>query len=54
MATRSNALPTELPAQCLNCGAPLGGRYCAQCGQDHRHIRLRVTDWIHDATDSVL
>ncbi|HET9485695.1 MAG TPA: DUF3667 domain-containing protein [Xanthomonadales bacterium] len=21
---------------CLNCGAPLGGPYCAQCGQRHR------------------
>ena len=23
----------ERPASCRNCGAPLGGEYCARCGQ---------------------
>ncbi len=25
------------PGRCPNCGAPVGGRYCAGCGQDLRH-----------------
>ena len=35
-----NPDPDPAPAQrCLNCGAALTGRYCAQCGQDvHRRV----------------
>lgn len=40
--------------QCENCGAPLSGRYCAQCGQhavDYRRSLWRV---LVDAADSFL
>lgn len=28
--------PSAERAECTNCGAPLAGPYCAQCGQEHR------------------
>jgi hypothetical protein len=37
---------------CSNCGAALGGTFCSRCGQEHRHERLRVGDWLHDALDA--
>ncbi|MEM7245445.1 MAG: DUF3667 domain-containing protein [Acidobacteriota bacterium] len=44
---------SEASAQCLNCDAPLLGRYCAQCGQDHRRARLQtrtiLSDWLDSA-----
>jgi hypothetical protein len=30
----SNSAPPQSPS-CLNCGAPLGGHFCASCGQRH-------------------
>ncbi|MCR9243984.1 MAG: DUF3667 domain-containing protein [bacterium] len=32
------------PSECPNCGAPLTGRYCAQCSQDNRAADLRFVD----------
>jgi hypothetical protein len=37
---------------CSNCGAALGGAFCSHCGQEHRHERLRVSDWMHDALET--
>jgi hypothetical protein len=48
---QSPAIPT-FTSTCLNCGAGLGGRFCSHCGQDHRHERLRVSDWVRDAIDA--
>lgn len=38
---------------CLDCGAPLGSRYCAACGQDHRRARLDTKGVLRDAFDAV-
>lgn len=38
---------------CLNCGAPLNGQFCASCGQNHRHERLSVTDWLGDVVGGI-
>lgn len=40
---------------CTNCGAPLGGRYCGECGQRHHeqavhHFRHFVSEAIEDLT----
>jgi hypothetical protein len=38
---------------CRNCGAELGGTFCSRCGQEHRHERLSVGYWLHDALGAV-
>jgi len=48
---RESALPTFTTA-CRNCGAVLGGVFCAHCGQEHRHDRLRFRDWVRDVLDA--
>lgn len=35
-------------AVCANCAAPLGGEFCAACGQRRVRSRLRVRDVLHD------
>ena len=55
------AMPSELPAAtpttttCLNCGATLGGAYCAACGQQSVDLAAPtwhvVRDALADATD---
>jgi hypothetical protein len=47
----SSAVPM-FTSTCTNCGAALGGTFCSQCGQEHRHERLRVGYWLHDALDT--
>lgn len=40
----------ESHEQCLNCGAPLTGRYCAQCGQPahlHRSLLHLLEEFVH-------
>jgi Protein of unknown function (DUF3667) len=39
---------------CRSCGAALGGEFCTECGQGHRHDRLRVQDMVSDVVDSVI
>jgi hypothetical protein len=40
-------------ATCLNCGAPLGGRFCSACGQDSRAGRLSFRDILSNVADEV-
>lgn len=47
--------PPPLPlTHCENCGAPLGGRYCAQCGQAAVDYRRSFRHVIVDVLDSFL
>lgn len=36
------------PKACLNCGAPLTGRYCAECGQKDEHRILPLRHLLHE------
>ena len=38
---------------CLNCGAPLAGAYCHDCGQ-HAHVHRTLTAFLHDFLHGVL
>jgi hypothetical protein len=40
-------------ANCLNCGTPLSGPYCHQCGQ-HAHVHRTLTAFFHDFAHGVL
>ena len=43
---------TQAP-NCLNCGAPLAGPYCHECGQ-HAHVHRTLTAFFHDFAHGVL
>jgi hypothetical protein len=38
---------------CLNCGTPLGGRYCSSCGQEDRPLDPSLGDVVGDAWEAV-
>src|SRR3982750_1210317 len=40
-------------ANCLNCGAPLAGPYCHECGQ-HAHVHRTLSAFFHDFLHGVL
>jgi hypothetical protein len=40
-------------ANCLNCGAPLDGPYCHECGQ-HAHVHRTLSAFFHDFAHGVL
>ena len=40
-------------ANCLNCGAPLTGPFCPQCGQ-HAHVHRTLSAFFHDFAHGVL
>jgi outer membrane murein-binding lipoprotein Lpp len=40
-------------ANCLNCGAPLAGPYCHECGQ-HAHVHRTLSSFFHDFLHGVL
>jgi hypothetical protein len=40
-------------ANCLNCGAPLAGPYCHECGQ-HAHVHRTLSAFFHDFAHGVL
>jgi hypothetical protein len=40
-------------AQCLNCGAPLAGPFCHECGQ-HAHVHRTLGAFFHDFLHGVL
>ncbi|MFL6725906.1 MAG: DUF3667 domain-containing protein [Sphingomicrobium sp.] len=39
-------------ANCLNCGAPLGGPFCHECGQ-HAHVHRTLSAFFHDLLHGV-
>jgi len=47
--TRSSTLNS-----CLNCGAPLAGQYCVECGQRHRARMISVFELLRDVFDDLL
>ena len=47
-----NPAAPSFTSTCHNCGAALGGTFCSQCGQEHRHERLRLGDWLRDLLDA--
>src|SRR6266550_2585598 len=40
-------------SSCLNCGTPLTGPYCYQCGQ-HAHVHRTLSSFFHDFLHGVL
>ena len=40
-------------ANCLNCGAPLAGPFCHECGQ-HAHVHRTLSAFFHDFLHGVL
>ena len=49
----ADRLPEE-PFACLNCGAPVPGRYCAACGQSREVHVLSMHEVVGDVTHSLL
>jgi hypothetical protein len=39
---------------CLNCGAPLAGRFCASCGQKASSPNPSISDFLHELAHEVL
>lgn len=39
---------TVIPTNCPNCGAPLGGAFCASCGQKQAPLNPTFHDVLHD------
>ncbi|MGE0159273.1 MAG: DUF3667 domain-containing protein [Gemmatimonadales bacterium] len=48
-----SAMPERHSAVCLNCGAPLSGRYCSTCGQEDRALTPTLRDVAGDAWEAV-
>jgi Protein of unknown function (DUF3667) len=51
---RRSKLPLEPLTHCENCGAPLTGEFCAQCGQHAIDYRRSIFRVLLDAADSFL
>jgi hypothetical protein len=51
---RRSKLPEEPMTHCENCGAPLTGEFCAQCGQHAIDYRRSIFRVLLDAADSFL
>jgi hypothetical protein len=51
---RRSKLPEQPLTHCENCGAPLGGEFCAQCGQHAIDYRRSIFRVLLDAADSFL
>lgn len=47
------AAPATHTADCLNCGTPLTGRYCADCGQAGATHRFTVGHLLHEIPHSI-
>src|ERR1043165_6971337 len=45
-------IETETGGACLNCGTPLGGRYCHACGQSS-HVHRSLGSIVHDLAHGV-
>lgn len=46
--------PGALPASCLDCGAPLTGRFCANCGQPAGDAQLSLRKLLGELADEYL
>lgn len=55
-APTENAAPSASGEQvlCTNCGAPLHGRYCAECGQKASHRLHTLNQLVREVLDEVL
>ena len=51
---RRSKLPATPPTHCDNCGAPLAGEFCGQCGQHAIDYRRSIFRVLLDAADSFL
>jgi Protein of unknown function (DUF3667) len=51
---RRSKLPAQPLTHCENCGAPLAGEFCAQCGQHAIDYRRSIFRVVLDAADSFL
>jgi len=51
---RRSKLPATPPTHCENCGAPLTGEFCGQCGQHAIDYRRSIFRVVLDAADSFL
>jgi hypothetical protein len=51
---RRSKLPAQPLTHCENCGAPLNGEFCAQCGQHAIDYRRSIFRVLLDAADSFL
>src|SRR3954471_25064559 len=51
---RRSKLPAQPLTHCENCGAPLAGEFCAQCGQHAIDYRRSIFRVLLDAADSFL
>lgn len=51
---RRSKLPETPPTHCENCGAPLTGEFCGQCGQHAIDYRRSIVRVLLDAADSFL
>ncbi len=47
--TRLGNHATTQGEACLNCGVPLGGAFCSNCGQDARTPLRPLGDWLREA-----
>ena len=52
-ASTSAAPGPQRSPVCLNCGTPLHGRYCSDCGQEDRPPAPRLKDVVGDAWEAV-
>src|SRR5256885_14626239 len=51
---RRSKLPPQPLTHCENCGAPLAGEFCSQCGQHAIDYRRSIFRVLLDAADSFL
>src|SRR5436190_18919279 len=47
------AIPVAQTLVCANCGAPLAGEYCTECGQRHEPHVHSVTHFAAEALESI-
>lgn len=47
-------MTTAMSDSCANCGTPLGGEFCAQCGQARADIKRPVWSLVTDTIDGIV